>query len=124
MSKTTEDLRQFVATMIVRLQDGDAIMSVDRWWFHPDPPFNDFNRDIEEPGSNKCYPEGALGIRADDDFWTIAVLPLEFRSLSIEELVPVLWPHIENPIFNPDAEPLPPELRALMQEVENENGAA
>lgn len=123
MSKTVEDLQQFVATMAATEQNGDVILRVEHWWVHPKPPFNDFNRDIEEPGQNKLFPEGALGIRADDDFWTVAVLPYEFRSLSIEQLVSVLWPNVKNPTFNPDAEPMTPEVRALMEELEMENDA-
>lgn len=57
-------------------------------------PSHDFNREIVGPGKNEAFPEGALGIRVDDDFWVVAVLPYRFAELSIENLVEVIWPDI------------------------------
>ena len=37
--------------------------------------FDDFNRDIIEPNTNKEILEGAVLVRNDDDFFIIACLP-------------------------------------------------
>ncbi len=67
-------------------------------------PGHDFNREIVAPGKNENFPEGVLGIRVDDDFWAVAVLPLRFAELSIENLVEVIWPDIyPEAEFRPDS---------------------
>ncbi len=71
-----------------------------------DYPFPDhhFNREILEPGVNKAFPNGAVGIRVDDDFWSVAALPLgQFRGIPIEQIVALLWPDLTNPTFGPDS---------------------
>lgn len=67
-------------------------------------PGHDFNRDIVEPGDIEEFPEGAVGVRVDGDFWLVAILPLEkYRDVSIEDIVVEFWPDIENPRFCPDS---------------------
>ena len=83
--------------------DGKVRRSGD-WWVSIDPHFDDFNREIIEPNINETYPEGAVGIRTDDDFWQVAALPLKFRELTIQEIVPILWPDIKDPWFGEDTE--------------------
>lgn len=56
----------------------------------------DFNREIVEPGVLDGFPEGALGIRVDDDFWTAAVLPLSYRDVPLKEIVEELWPEYKD----------------------------
>lgn len=102
----TEKFKGFVAAMeIVTDENGTCRRArTGHWWFAPEHlPGNDFNREIVEPGVNETYPEGALGVRVDDDFWTVAVFPLEFRDLSIETLVPIVWPKITDAEFRPDS---------------------
>lgn len=78
------------------------------YWFtdstkHP-LPGHDFNREIVEPGTNETFPDGAIGIRVDGDFWEVAALPLEeFRNTTIEKLVEMLWPDITDATFEPDS---------------------
>ena len=67
-------------------------------------PGHDFCREIVEPGTNKTYPQGAVGVRVDGDFWEVAALPLdEFRDTSIEEIVGLFWPDITDARFEPDS---------------------
>ena len=64
----------------------------------------DFNREIVEPGINEHFPDGAVGVRVDDNFWVVAVLPLSYRDTSIEEIVAEFWPDAKNPTYKPDAD--------------------
>jgi hypothetical protein len=66
-------------------------------------PSNDFNREIVEPNSLPDFPEGALGIRVDEDFYAVAALPLRFQVLPIELIVKAIWPdRFEDAVFGPD----------------------
>lgn len=73
-----------------------------KWWYNPQPGFSDFNKEICPPGVIKGLPEGGTGIRSDDDFWTEAIFPYEFREIEIGEMVAVLWPHVQDPVLHPD----------------------
>lgn len=64
----------------------------EEFWFDPTHPWNDYCFDVEKPGINDVYPNGCIGIRVDDDFWVVAVFPLGFLGMSIQEMVQVLWP--------------------------------
>ena len=55
-------------------------------------PGHDFCREIVEPGTNETFPDGAVGIRVDDDFWAVAALPYEFKNQGLREIVKELWP--------------------------------
>lgn len=55
-------------------------------------PSLDFNREIIEPGQVEQFPDGAVGIRADDDFWPVAAIPLRFREVALPDIVAALWP--------------------------------
>jgi hypothetical protein len=55
-------------------------------------PGIDFNREIVEPGEHEGFPEGAVGIRADGDFWTVAALPYSLKEVPLAEIVKQLWP--------------------------------
>lgn len=78
----------------------------DPYWVTPssDFPFRDFNREIVPPGVNERFPDGAVGVRADDDFWVLAALPYSCVAFSIEEIVHAIWPEITNAEFMPDSE--------------------
>ena len=72
------------------------------WWVEDDPLTHDFNREIVAPGIVDKFPDGAVAVRVDDDFFIVAVLPYEFVGLGIERIVPVLWPEVPNPVFKAD----------------------
>lgn len=69
-------------------------------------PFHDFNREIVAPGQIDEFPDGAIGIRVDDDFWAVAALPYaEYADKSIQQIVQELWPSIfPTAEFNKDSE--------------------
>lgn len=67
-------------------------------------PFTDFNREMIHPGDHPELPYGCVGVRVDDDFWLVAVLPYkEYKDKSIQEIVAELWPDAKDPTFNPDS---------------------
>jgi hypothetical protein len=57
-------------------------------------PTLDFNREIYAPGQHPKYPDGIIGIRTDDDFFIVAMLPWKFKHLSLQNIVSTLWPEI------------------------------
>lgn len=66
-------------------------------------PGTDFNREILQPGENELFPDGALAIRADDDFWAVAALPLKYRETPLPEIVQALWPeYADKATYCPD----------------------
>lgn len=67
-------------------------------------PSHDFNREVYAPGEHPKAPEGFVGIRVDDDFWSVAMLPYEAVKYSLEDIVHALWPEIEKPRFKPDSD--------------------
>lgn len=77
------------------------------YWVTPteELPFEecDFNREIIEPETNEHFPEGAVGIRVDDNFWAVAALPLSYREKTIEQIVTEFWPDAKNPTYKPDS---------------------
>lgn len=107
-----DDLRRFIAGMVredTQHGSGDTTWTVTEfrvpdgpWWYHGTPGFNDFNRELCPPGVMDTLPDGGVGIRSDDDFWTEAILPWRFRGLPVQVIVGVLWPGIEDPVFKPD----------------------
>lgn len=66
------------------------------YWHVPDGhPGADYCREVIQPGVDPCLPDGAVGIRVDDDFWLVAVLPLEpYADESIQSIVADVWPHL------------------------------
>lgn len=73
--------------------DGKVIACGDYWWSVAVPCY-DFNKEIVEPGTNETFPDGAIGLRVDDDFWAVAALPYKFRDLQTRDIVDVLFPWI------------------------------
>lgn len=66
--------------------------------------YSDFNRELVPPGINETFPEGAVGVRVDDDFWTAAALPWSWADVPIEEIVRRLWPSkLDDARFEPDS---------------------
>jgi hypothetical protein len=58
-------------------------------------PFDDFNKEIFHPGVHPDFPDGVLGIRADDNFWQVALLPYRFHELSMESIAQIVWPGLK-----------------------------
>ena len=82
----------------IRTDDSDAT----GYFVAKDHHFTDFNRQIVEPGEDENFPDGALGIYVDDDYYAVAALPYKYKALSCAEIVASLWPEIENPTILPD----------------------
>lgn len=98
-SALAADLAAFRAALVPH---GDALR-LDGWTVAAgEMPFSDFNREVVPPGTNPKYPEGAVGIRMDWDFWTAAVLPYRFVGLDCMTIVRTLWPDVEDPTVWPD----------------------
>lgn len=55
-------------------------------------PFSDFNKEIIAPGLMDEFPNGAIGIRVDDNFYSIGALPYSYLSVPIQEIVKEFWP--------------------------------
>lgn len=101
MSDLKAELAAFVAAMPT---DHSGSHHQDPWHVEGLVPSIDFNREFCPPGAAARFPEGALGIRADDDFWAVALLPWRFSALSIQDLVAVLWPqYVGEAVYNPDS---------------------
>lgn len=79
------------------------------WFYKYDPkchfPGLDFNREIVKPGTNETFPDGAIGVRVDDDFWAVAALPWKYLDTPIDEIVKELWPEyvVEGATFELDS---------------------
>lgn len=93
------DLVKYLATF-----DVGPCMVNGKYFYVVNPKFNDFNREIVKPNTNVHFPDGAVGIRVDDDFWIVAILPYKYAELSIQELVAIIWPAVTDPYFNPDSD--------------------
>lgn len=73
---------------------GNVFKDEKGFWYAPlELPFSDFNKEINLPMTNKHYPDGAVGIRVDDGFWAVAALSYEFKDMTIQEIVAIMWPH-------------------------------
>jgi len=73
----------------------------DSYWYRMMTICSYLNKEVVHPGVNEDYPDGVVGVRDDDNFWAIAVIPYEFKNLAIEEIASVFWPH-ERLEFGPD----------------------
>lgn len=96
-------LENFHATMLLN-RTAEGVLRLGQWWVSETVPAHDFNREIMKPGQRPDFPDGAFGIRTDDDFWAVAVLPYEFRLIPLPEVVALLWPTITDPSFEPDVQ--------------------
>lgn len=98
-----DELKSFFDTMKYhKIHKCYYFSDLSKWNVSRNLPSHDFNREIVEPGIAKVFPEGALGIRVDDNFWSVAILPYKFKELSIQDIVSVLWSDVKDPEFNPD----------------------
>jgi hypothetical protein len=114
------DLKTFLETLTPQVRSADASeigKSIDAkyisngpWTVWKNPPWIDFTRELIEPGYKtdpkegepEEYPEGAITIRGDIDFWIVAVLPRRFEAIPMTDIVRLLWPDIEKPTIYPD----------------------
>ena len=94
---------------------------VEPYWFHPyerNKPFPglDFNRELVPPGTFSKYPEGAVGIRVDDDFWAMAALPWKYADTPLFRIVKELWPECvaEGVTYGPDSDDPSSDARAAL----------
>lgn len=100
MNELLEKLIELRDSMV--LSDNKDTYVTDPWYYTVVAPFYDFNYEIIEPGAIKQFPNGATGIRVDDDFWTVGVLPYEFRTIPLIEVIGLFWPqHIDTATYNP-----------------------
>ena len=63
----------------------------------------DFCREIAEPDTNEKFPLGAVGLRVDSDFWLVGVLPYEYKSWDLKDLLKDLWPLEYKFTYRPDS---------------------
>lgn len=108
MSNLLEDLKSYLLTFTLGKGDRDEEESVEEYNSREaslmcdpsDPSYSysiyladkDFNRDVIKPEDNdRNLPEGAVGIRVDDDFWIMAILPYKYVDLSLTDLVEAIW---------------------------------
>jgi hypothetical protein len=92
-----DELAALVATLVASGED--EAVSPDGWFIRSRPPSHDFNFEVLQAPE---FPEGALKVMSDHDFWTVAFLPLRFRDLGCETVVRALWPDIANPVILPE----------------------
>jgi hypothetical protein len=95
-----------------------AFLDTETYWYKSwdKLPSYDLNRAIVEPGKDLEYPQGALGIYADDDFYCVGVLPYEMRHYDFKTIVQILWPN-HTPKIRPDhGDPI---IRELYQHIED-----
>lgn len=83
-------------------------------------PGLDFNRHVVEPNTNEDFPQGAVAIYVDDDYHSVAALPLErYRDVSIETIVAEQWPtYAEVATYAPDHGTMEQRLHFARNEIE------
>lgn len=89
--------------------DADGTGHDGDFWFCSEVPDIDFNRDIVAPGASVTFPDGAIGIYVDENFWDVAALPLRFIDLPLPRVVAILWPDVTDPEFGEDRRILAPK---------------
>ncbi len=116
--KGIDSLRALVASMRpekVKIEGLAPRRRLGKYWID-DYGDTIFNRDITPPGKKAAYLEGVVGVRFDEDFFFCAALPYCYRELTIEQIISVIYPHLEPQ----DCEFLPdsgsPEMEAYFAE--------
>ena len=90
------------------------------YWAHEDHttfPGSDYCRELVLPGTSTDFPDGAVGIRVDEDFWAVAVLPYTYKTWTCEEIVRDLWPNDVVATFWSDSGSLEQKVEFLEREV-------
>lgn len=44
-----------------------------------------------------------VGIRTDEDFWSVAALPYRYRTIPLKDIVAKFWPYIKMPVLLEDS---------------------
>lgn len=117
---TIHDLETFIGTLKPEPRSDDEseiekaidanYISDDPWTIWKNPPWNDFTREVIEPGYTVTpeagpqitYHDGAIVIRGDVNFWVTAVLPRHFEVIPFPDVVKLIWPDIDTPTIYPD----------------------
>lgn len=94
------EFKEFVLTCEFDL-DTKTYRNGDYGWT-TDLPYYDFNKEIVPPGILEQWPDGAVGIRVDDNFWAVASLPYKFKDLDTKFLINNMWPTVKVYKINPD----------------------
>ena len=91
MSKNNKHLHQFLHQLSLH-----QVLTEGQWWaVSSDELWHlNFSKEIVPIKTNATYPKGAVGIRVDDNFWTVAALPPECEDIPLEDIVAALWPEI------------------------------
>lgn len=95
-----DDLKAFVSTLRLNKRKTDLKKRI--WYVDLKHPFSDFTKAVWEPGLDKKLPRGGVIIEGDFGFFMVAALPYQFKDLSTQEIVSVLWPHKSDAVFHPD----------------------
>jgi hypothetical protein len=113
------DLEDFIATLRPEVietfsagEDTPIYISSDAWRVWTNPHWNDFTRQIVPPGGTlegksgkkSLFPDGAVLIWGDFNFWILAMIPPRFAQLSLSEVVTAIWPQVADPVLYPDAD--------------------
>jgi hypothetical protein len=91
------------------------------YWIAKDTlPGLDFNRHLVRPGESEHFPDGAMGVYVDDDFWAVAALPLDrYGDMPIEEIVAEIWPtYAKQATYTPDHGTIEQRLHFAVNEAE------
>lgn len=65
---------------------------------------NDLNREVIKPETNEDLPNGAIGVRTDDDFWVVGMLPYEeFKDVSMADIANEFWSDLTDITCKPDS---------------------
>lgn len=84
-------LRTYFQQFKKHTETGSTGFKNGKYWVSSRVPCFDFNKEIVIPGVSETYPEGAVGIRTDDNFFAVAVIPYEYRDTSVQDIVEVLF---------------------------------
>lgn len=88
------------------------------WFVSHDNPHRDVNREVVTPGSivdQHSFPEGAMIIRVDDDFYSIALLPYELSFYDFRTVLKIIWPDVNYTIRPDSHDPLNDTIHSLYE---------
>ena len=88
---TIERLKEWFATLMYSDLADDYANGKSPYYVGCALPTLDFNKEICPPGTIERFPEGVVGLRTDDNFFTVGAIPYEFRDLSIKDIAETLY---------------------------------
>ncbi len=92
---------------------GQKMVHPQGWWFSLRPCDFWLNRELAAPGALPEYPDGAVAIRSDGNFWTEAVLPWTLLEVPLPELAAALWPRV---LEKPELAEWGPDVQARLED--------